>query len=75
MSQRAGQRRQRLVTLSLGVFLAGLLIYLGFNMLYVAFSTFIFSLGTLALVSARTQGLEDALLDRLTLAAGEAQHA
>ncbi|MCH2096820.1 MAG: sodium/solute symporter [Pseudomonadales bacterium] len=65
-----------LVTLSLGVPLAGLLIYLGFNMLYVAFSTFIFSLGTLALVSARTQGLEDTLLDRLTFGGRpEAQHA
>jgi SSS family solute:Na+ symporter len=54
-----------LATLLVGVPLAGVLTALGWNMLYVAFVTFVVSLAVLIAVSLRTERLDDATLDRL----------
>lgn len=64
--------RAGLVTLALGVPLAGLLTVLGWNMLYVAFTTFGASLVMLVLVSRNTAPLDAELLDRLTFRGGRA---
>ena len=52
--------------LLLGVPLAGLLTWLEWNLLYVAFTTFVFSLAVMIAVSLRSSALPAAELDRLT---------
>lgn len=54
-----------LATLLTGVPLAGLLTWLGWNMLYVAFVSFVWSLAVMIVVSRLTPRHEDAHLDRL----------
>ncbi|MDZ7825280.1 MAG: hypothetical protein U5R48_03670 [Gammaproteobacteria bacterium] len=54
-----------LATLAVGVPLAALLTWLDWNMLYVAFVTFLVSMGTVIGVSLLTPRLDETLLDRL----------
>jgi hypothetical protein len=62
--------RGGLVALVSGVPLAGLLLFLGMNMLYVAFTTFCIALMTVWLVSYRTARLDAAELEQLVYGFG-----
>lgn len=63
---RSATPRAGLAALVTGVPLAGVLLGLDINMLYVAFLSFCWALAVLLIVSRHTPALPDALLDRLT---------